>query len=83
MTAGDGEVDAVVTGTAQDLVLMLTGEENLGVLLRSGRIRYVMARENDVPADLPTLMEQILAVLGIRPTRVGAAARTNVAAMQR
>jgi hypothetical protein len=37
----DGDVDEVLTGTAEDLVLMLTGEENLGVLLRSGRIRHV------------------------------------------
>lgn len=43
MREGDGEVDAVVTGTAEDLVLMVTGQENLGVLLRSGRIRHVIA----------------------------------------
>jgi protein-tyrosine sulfotransferase len=42
---GDGDVEAVLTGTAEDLVLMLTGEENLGVLLRSGRIRHVVADE--------------------------------------
>ena len=44
---GDGEVEAVLTGTAEDLVLMLTGEENLGVLLRSGRIRHVVADDTE------------------------------------
>ncbi len=42
---GDGEVEAVITGTAEDLVLMLRREENLGVLLRSGRIRHLLAEE--------------------------------------
>lgn len=42
---GDGDVASVLTGTAEDLVLMLNGEENLGVLLRSGRIRHVVADE--------------------------------------
>jgi hypothetical protein len=42
---GDGEVEGVLTGTAENLVLMLTGDENLGVLLRSGRIRHVVSDE--------------------------------------
>lgn len=45
---GDGEVDAVLTGTAEDLVLMLTGGENLGVLLRSGRLRHVVADDEEI-----------------------------------
>ncbi len=45
ITQGDGDVEAVVTGTAEDLVLMLNGDENLGALLRSGRIRYLVADE--------------------------------------
>ena len=36
ITQGDGEVDQVITGTAEALVLMLTGEENLGVLSARG-----------------------------------------------
>lgn len=44
---GDGEVDAVLTGTAEDLVLMLTGDENLGVLVRSGRVRHLVADEGE------------------------------------
>lgn len=54
---GDGEVTGVVIGTAADLVLMLTGEENLGVLLRSGRVRHLVgdqeeAARRDVMRDL-------------------------------
>lgn len=49
---GDGEVEGVLTGTAEDLVLMLTEEENLGVLLRSGRVRHVVADEEHVTQDL-------------------------------
>jgi hypothetical protein len=44
---GDGDVEGVLTGTAEDLVLMLTGEENLGVLIRSGRIRHVVADDTE------------------------------------
>lgn len=44
---GDGEVAAVLIGTAEDLVLMLTGNENLGVLLRSGRVRYVVSVDEE------------------------------------
>jgi hypothetical protein len=43
---GDGEVDSVITGTAEDLVLMITEEENLGALLRAGRIRHLTARDD-------------------------------------
>jgi Sulfotransferase family len=49
VTQGDGEVESVVTGTAEDLALMLTGEENLGVLLRAGRIRHLAASEDAPP----------------------------------
>jgi hypothetical protein len=44
---GDGEVDGVLTGTAEDLTLAVTGEENLGVLLRSGRLRHVVADDEE------------------------------------
>jgi sulfotransferase family protein len=47
LSQGDGEVEAVLTGTTQDLVLMLTDDENLGVLMRSGRIRYVVANDDE------------------------------------
>jgi hypothetical protein len=39
---GDGEVDLVVAGAAEDLVRLITGG-NVGELLRSGLIRYVVA----------------------------------------
>jgi hypothetical protein len=38
---GDGEVELGFTGAARDLVLMLRGQVNAGVLLRSGRIRLL------------------------------------------
>lgn len=64
LVQGDGEVDRVVTGTAEDLVLMITGEENLGVLLRSGRIRHIMASEDGMPlADLPRSVNEIVELL--------------------
>jgi hypothetical protein len=66
VTQGDGEVDGVVTGTAEDLVLMLSGEENLGVLLRSGRIRHLAASEDETPADLPATLNRIVAILAHR-----------------
>jgi hypothetical protein len=47
VTQGDGDVEAVLTGRAEDLVLMLTDEENLGVLLRSGRLRHIVADEDE------------------------------------
>lgn len=61
---GDGEVEAVLTGTAEDLVLMLTDEENLGVLLRSGRIRHLLADEDEAKrADLHREINAIITVL--------------------
>lgn len=70
LTHGDGEAEGVVTGTAQDLVLMLSGEENLGVLLRSGRIRFLAASENEMPTDLPATLEGIVGVVGGRSAGV-------------
>ncbi len=70
LTQGDGEAEGVVTGTAQDLVLMLTGEENLGVLLRSGRIRHLAASEDEMPTDLPATLERIVGLLGARSAGV-------------
>ena len=65
---GDGEVEAVLTGTAEDLVLMLTGEENLGVLLRSGRVRHVVAEDDDEARDLFREVTVLVALLrgGVR-----------------
>jgi hypothetical protein len=61
---GDGAVDSVVIGTAEDLALMISGEENLGVLLRSGRVRYVTADEQrQTPRELLVAIESIRALL--------------------
>jgi hypothetical protein len=63
ITQGDGDVDHVITGTAEALVLMLHGEENLGVLVRTGRIRHLTAGD---AASTPAVFEEgthIVAVL--------------------
>ena len=58
---GDGDVEAVLTGTAEDLGLALSGEENLGVLVRSGRLRYVVP--GDQQADRQDMMRQLNAMV--------------------
>lgn len=63
VTKGDGEVEAVLTGTAEDLVLMLTDEENLGVLLRSGRIRHLLADQDE--ANRVELNREINAIITV------------------
>lgn len=63
VSQGEGEVDGVVTGTAEDLVLMLTGEENLGVLLRSGRVRHLSPTEDQAPSDLPRTLNKLVQLL--------------------
>ena len=61
---GDGEVGAVLTGTAEDLVLMLTGEENVGALLRSGRLRHVTPDEDGrSPGEMMNELSSLVAVL--------------------
>jgi hypothetical protein len=61
---GDGDVEGVLTGTAEDLVLMLTGEENLGMLLRSGRVRHVIADEDEASRrDLLRELNLLVSVL--------------------
>jgi hypothetical protein len=60
---GDGEVETVLTGTAEDLVLMLTGEENLGVLLRSGRVRHAVTDEEQARRDPRRELNAIVDVL--------------------
>jgi hypothetical protein len=70
---GDGEVEAVLTGTAEDLVLMLAGEENLGVLLRSGRIRHVVVDEDEMSSR--NLMRELSGLLAV--LRSGSRRSTN------
>lgn len=60
---GDGEVESVITGTAQDLVLLLSGEVNPGVLLRSGRIRHLTAREDIFPDEVSRRVRLVLEML--------------------
>ena len=61
---GDGDVDAVITGTTEDIVLMLTDQENLGGLLRAGRIRHLVVDEQaDAPPDPVASARRIAAIL--------------------
>ncbi|MGI8559634.1 MAG: sulfotransferase family protein [Solirubrobacteraceae bacterium] len=57
---GDGDVEGVLTGMAVDLVQMLTGEQNLGVLLRSGRVRHIVSDE-----EQSDLMGEVKAIVGL------------------
>ena len=59
----DGEVEMVVIGTAEDLVLMLSGEVNPGILLRSGRIRHLTARDDVSPEEVAHAIQSLLEVL--------------------
>jgi hypothetical protein len=61
VSRGDGEVDVVITGTAEDLVQLMSGAENLGVLMRSGRIRCVYADTDQPRFDLPGMMASLVA----------------------
>jgi hypothetical protein len=64
ITQGDGEVESVLTGTTEDLYLMLADEENLGVLVRSGRIRHVVADDVDAtPRDVVRELESVVSAL--------------------
>lgn len=60
---GDGDVDAVLTGTTEDLLLMISGQENLGALLRSGRIRHLIADE--AQANTRETYSQVMATIEI------------------
>jgi hypothetical protein len=60
---GNGDVEMVVTGTAEDLALMLSDEVNPGVLLRSGRIRHLTARDDVSPQEVVDEMLSILTLL--------------------
>jgi hypothetical protein len=68
---GDGEVEMVITGTAEDLTLLLRGEVNPGVLLRAGRIRHLTTRENVSLDEVVTALLSALDVLEYRRCDTG------------
>jgi protein-tyrosine sulfotransferase len=75
---GDGEVDFVLTGTAEDLALLLSGEVNAGVLLRSGRIRHLSPHQKADPIHAIEAVGIVLDTLGgqgARPDHATAARR--------
>jgi hypothetical protein len=63
ITNGDGDVEAVLTGTAEDLVLMLIGDENLGGLLRTGRIRHLLADDEVPRSDTRRELYELVTIL--------------------
>jgi hypothetical protein len=64
ITQGDGDVESVLTGTTEDLYLMLTDQENLGVLIRSGRIRHVLPDEDGLrPRDVARELAAVVTTL--------------------
>jgi hypothetical protein len=69
ITEGDGDVDAVLTGTTEDLLLMVSGHENLGVLLRSGRIRHLVADEEQSSAQ--DAYAQVIAIVATLRASLG------------
>jgi Sulfotransferase family len=73
---GDGDVEAVLTGTAEDLVLMLTGEGNLGVLMRSGRVRHLLADENEVTRR--NLHDEVMTLVSTLRSSIGEHQHTRV-----
>jgi hypothetical protein len=70
ISQGDAEVSAVLTGTAEDLVLMLSGQANLGALLRSGRIRHLAANETDSPHEVAGVFSRLVKFLARGPAEV-------------
>jgi protein-tyrosine sulfotransferase len=46
---GDGEAEVVLTGASEDLACLIKGDENPGVLLRAGRVRFVSAEQGPEP----------------------------------
>lgn len=59
---GDGEVERVVTGAAEDLVMMIRNEVDVGTLLRSGRIRLLSAGEDSPYSDEVRVMTSVLSM---------------------
>jgi len=60
---GDGEVESVLTGTAEDLARMIADEVNLGMLIRSGRVRHLTAHEEVDAGELSRALKGVLELL--------------------
>jgi sulfotransferase family protein len=64
--AGDGDVDLVITGATEDLIRMIEGRQNVGVLIRNGHIRKIAAdtdlqRRTDIPRMITKLIARFVA----------------------
>lgn len=56
---GDGEVEFVITGTADDLRQMIIGGVNPAVLLRAGRVRHLHAGEPSTNDAVQTMLDEL------------------------
>jgi SCP-2 sterol transfer family len=62
VSQGEGHADRVVTGSVDDLMAMITGEENLGVLIQTGRIRYA-AENGGGSCELDSLAHELIPIV--------------------
>jgi protein-tyrosine sulfotransferase len=63
VTQGDGEVDAVFSGLAEDLVQLIAGAENPGLMLRTGRLRHVIGGAAASPRASSRTVADVVAFL--------------------
>lgn len=63
VTQGDGEVDAVFSGLAEDLAQLIVGAENPGLLLRTGRVRHVIGGAAASPRASSRTVADVVAFL--------------------
>lgn len=60
VTRGHGQADCAVIGRAEDLLTLLRGETNPGVLLRQGRVRHLSGRVSAHPSEVATTLRMIV-----------------------
>jgi hypothetical protein len=75
---GDGDVDVVITGAAEDLAKLLRNETNIGLLTRSGRIRQVRDGEHSqLSIETAKMLQCIVSRLGVCSGHATIAAQPN------
>jgi protein-tyrosine sulfotransferase len=65
---GDGDVDSAFIGRAEDLAALVAEDENVGVLLRTGRVRHIVGQHVST-AEATALVVGVLSVLRAGQTR--------------
>ena len=56
---GDGDVEFIITGTAEALMQMIAGEVNPAVLLRTGQVRHLQADSVSGNDPVQILLEEL------------------------